>query len=50
MRLLRNGGTNRGMDGPREWLTPETTVDLASPAFSALTFAEREDVSDREER
>jgi hypothetical protein len=50
MRLLRNSGTDRAIDRLREWLTQGTTVDLVSPSFSLLAFAELSDVLDRIER
>jgi hypothetical protein len=49
MRLLQNSGTDRGIDRPLEWLTPRTSVDLLSPAFSLLAFAECKDAPNREE-
>jgi hypothetical protein len=50
MRLLRNSGTDRGVDHLREWLTQGASVDLVSPSFSLLAFAELRDGLDRVER
>ena len=50
MRLLRNSGTDRGIDRLREWLTPGTSVNLISPSFSLWAFAELRDALDRVER
>ncbi|OJU02057.1 MAG: helicase [Rhizobiales bacterium 65-79] len=50
MRLVRNSGTDRGVDSLREWLTQGTNVDLVSPSFSLFAFAELRDVLDRVER
>lgn len=50
MRLLRNSGTDRGIDRLREWLTQGTSVDLVSPSFSLWAFAELKDALDRVER
>ena len=50
MRLVRNSGTDRGVDSLREWLTQGTNVDLVSPSFSLFAFAELWDALDRVER
>jgi hypothetical protein len=50
MRLVRNSGTDRGVDSLREWLTQGTNVDLVSPSFSLFAFAELRDALDRVER
>jgi len=47
MRLLRNSGTDRGLDRLREWLTQGAHVDLVSPSFSLFAFAELKDVLNR---
>jgi hypothetical protein len=47
MRLLRNSGTDRGIDRLREWITQGTGVDLVSPSFSLWAFAEVKDALDR---
>jgi hypothetical protein len=50
MRLLRNSGTDRGVDLLRDWLTSGTRVDVVSPSFSLWAFAELKDVLDRVDR
>ena len=50
MRLLRNAGTDRGLDCLREWLAQEAKVDIVSPSFSLFAFAELRDVLDRVDR
>jgi hypothetical protein len=50
MRLLRNSGTDRGIDLLRDWLTSGTRVDVVSPSFSLWAFAELKDVLDRVDR
>lgn len=50
MRLLRNSGTDRGVDLLRDWLTSGTRVDVVSPSFSIWAFAELKDVLDRVDR
>jgi hypothetical protein len=47
MRLLRNSGTDRGIDRLREWMAQGTGVDLVSPSFSLWAFAEVKDALDR---
>jgi hypothetical protein len=47
MRLLRNSGTDRGVDLLHDWLTPGTRIDLVSPSFSLWAFAELKDALDR---
>ena len=47
MRLLRNSGTDRGIDRLREWMAQGTGVDLVSPSFSLWAFAEIRDALDR---
>lgn len=50
MRLVRNSGTDRGIDSLREWLTQGANVDLVSPTFSLFAFAELRNALDRIER
>jgi hypothetical protein len=50
MRLLRNSGTDRGVDFLREWLTRGASVDLVSPSFSLWAFAELKDALDQVDR
>ncbi len=50
MRLVRNGGTDRGVDRLREWLDQGAFIDIVSPSFSLLAFAELRGVLDRIER
>jgi hypothetical protein len=50
MRLLRNSGTDRGIDLLRDWLIPGTRIDLVSPSFSLWAFAELKDALDRVDR
>jgi hypothetical protein len=50
MKLLRNSGTDRGIDLLREWLTPGARVDVVSPSLSLWAFAELKDALDRVER
>jgi hypothetical protein len=50
MRLLRNSGTDRGVDLLRDWLTSGTCVDVVSPSFSLWAFAELKDVLERVDR
>ena len=40
MRLVKNSGIDRVVDALREVLRPETSLDIASPAFSLFAFAE----------
>ena len=46
MRLLRNSGTDRGIDHLREWLVRGADLDIVSPAFSLLAFAELRELLD----
>ncbi|WP_073625721.1 helicase-related protein [Pseudoxanthobacter soli] len=50
MRLVRNSGTDRGVDRLREWLDQGALIDIVSPSFSLLAFAELRGVLDRIER
>ena len=50
MRLVRNSGTDRGVDSLREWLTQGASIDLVSPSFSLFAFGELRDVLDRVDR
>ncbi|MBW7835245.1 MAG: DEAD/DEAH box helicase family protein [Sphingomonadales bacterium] len=43
MKLLRNTGNERVIDRLREWLQPDSAVDLMSPEFSLYAFAETHD-------
>jgi hypothetical protein len=47
MRLVRNSGTDRGVDSLRVWLTPGASIDVLSPSFSLFAFAELRDALDR---
>jgi hypothetical protein len=47
MRLVRNSGTDRGVDSLRAWLTPGASIDVLSPFFSLFAFAELRDALDR---
>jgi len=47
MKLLRNSGTDRALDHLRDWITPGASVDLVSPTFSLLAFAELRDALER---
>jgi SNF2 family DNA or RNA helicase len=40
MKLIKNSGGNRVVDELRQCLTPQGTLDLATPAFSLFAFAE----------
>ena len=40
MRLIKNSGGDRVVDELRQCLTPQATLDLASPAFSLFAFGE----------
>src|SRR5688572_1577988 len=40
MKLIKNSGNDRVVDALREVLRPETSLDIASPAFSLFAFAE----------
>jgi len=40
MRLLRNSGTDRGIDQLRFWLTRGVNLDIVSPSFSLWAFGE----------
>lgn len=40
MKLIRNSGSDRVVDELRRCLTPQGTLDVASPAFSLFAFAE----------
>ncbi len=44
MRLLRNSGNERVIDRLREWLKPDSSVDLMSPGFSLYAFSEMQDL------
>lgn len=40
MRLVKNSGNDRVVDELRQCLTPQATLDIASPAFSLFAFGE----------
>ncbi|RZJ94411.1 MAG: hypothetical protein EOO60_03120, partial [Hymenobacter sp.] len=40
MKLIRNSGTERVADELRQNLTPDTTLSVATPAFSLFAFGE----------
>ena len=44
MKLLLNSGKERVIDWLREWVTPGSTLDMMSPAFSLYAFAEARDL------
>ena len=44
MRLIRNGGGDRVIDELRQCLQKESSLDVASPAFSLFAFAELRDL------
>ncbi len=50
MRLLRNIGTDRGIDHLLRWLTQGASVDVVSPSFSLWAFAELKDALDQVDR
>ncbi len=50
MRLIRNSGTDRGIDRLREWLDQGALIDIVSPSFSLFVFAELRGPLDRVER
>ena len=50
MRLLRNSGADRALDLLRDWLAPNAGVDIVSPTFSLLAFAEIRSALDRIDR
>lgn len=50
MRLLRNSGADRALDLLREWIAPNAGVDIVSPTFSLLAFAEIRDALERIDR
>ncbi|MCY1665043.1 helicase-related protein [Rhizobium sp. SL86] len=50
MRLIRNSGTDRAIDRLREWLDQGALIDIVSPSFSLLAFAELRGALDRIER
>lgn len=47
MKLIRNTGNDRVIDELRQALTPPSTLELASPAFSLFAFAEMRDLLER---
>ncbi len=47
MRLIKNTGNDRVIDELRQALATETSLDLASPAFSLFAFAELRELLDR---
>jgi SNF2 family DNA or RNA helicase len=44
MRVIRNAGNDRVIDELRKILTPQSSLDIASPAFSLFAFSELQDV------
>ena len=46
MKLIRNTGSDRVIDELRQTLTPPSSLDLASPAFSLFAFGELRDLLD----
>src|SRR5208337_4036898 len=44
MKLIRNTGSDRVIDELRQTLAPQSSLDLASPAFSLFAFAELREV------
>lgn len=50
MRLVRNRGGDRVVDRLREWLDQGALIDIVSPSFSLLAFAELRGALDRIER
>jgi SNF2 family DNA or RNA helicase len=47
MKLIRNTGNDRVIDELRQALTPPSTLELASPAFSLFAFAEMRDLLEK---
>ncbi len=47
MKLIKNTGSVRVIDELREILTPKSSLDLASPAFSMFAFAELRDLLEK---
>ena len=50
MRLVRNSSADRALDLLREWLAPNAGIDIVSPTFSLLAFAEIRDALERIDR
>jgi len=47
MKLIKNTGSDRVIDELRQILTPKSSLDLASPAFSMFAFAELRDLLEK---
>ena len=47
MKLINNTGSDRVIDELRQILTPKSSLDLASPAFSMFAFAELRDLLEK---
>ncbi len=47
MRLIKNTGNDRVIDELRQALAPQSSLDLASPAFSLFAFAELREVLEK---
>lgn len=50
MKLIKNTGDNRVIDEIRAALGPQTTLDIASPAFSVFAFGEAKNLLENIER
>jgi len=47
MKLIKNTGSDRVIDELRQSLTPPSSLDLASPAFSLFAYAELRDLLEK---
>ena len=47
MRLIKNSGNDRVIDELRKALLPQSTLDIASPAFSLFAYAEVQGLIDK---
>src|SRR5713101_5194734 len=47
MKLIKNTGSDRVIDELRQTLVPQSSLDLASPAFSLFAFAELRDLLEK---
>jgi len=47
MRLIKNSGNDRVIDELRKALAPQSTLDIASPAFSLFAYAEVQDLIEK---
>ena len=44
MKLIKNSGNDRIIDELRKILTPQSSLDIATPAFSLFAFSELRDL------